>query len=134
MRTPCKISAKSINFYYGLIPNIPTSNLCKKFFVFSKEIADSGSIWLATLLQKDCKYIWQIPLKTFQILSVRIFGIADRWSDCDMQGPRLESSLSWNFKVGRLNKNVLLNFITQWYLKNKCYLKLINFLVIYASW
>ena len=26
MRTPCKISAKSINFYYGLIPNVPTSD------------------------------------------------------------------------------------------------------------
>ena len=48
------------------------------FFLFSKEIADSYSIQLATLPQKDCKYILKNPLKTFQIFSVRKFGIADR--------------------------------------------------------
>ena len=77
-----------------------------------------------------------------------IFGIVDKVSDCDAKGPGFESCHRRRFKVSRLNKrrngpfcsrvhkslnfkistkNVLLNFITQWYLNIQDNSKLIDF-------
>ena len=117
---------------------------------FLDEIADCCSIPLVTLLKKNCKFTSIF----FQKLFIRKFGIVDKGIVCDAQGPGFESRQGRNFKVSRLNKRwnhpffleahkslncdistkfFLLNFITQWYLKNRNISKLIDFLINYPT-
>ena len=116
---------------------------CRLFF-------DSTGDSASERLQKSLK-IW---LKIFDFFSIRKFGIVDKGSDCDAQGPGFESSLRCNFKVSRLYKwqdchifsrahksvnfNIsklffLLKFITQSYVKIDRNSKQIVFLVNYTT-
>ena len=93
-------------------------------------------------------------LKFSQKFFIRKFGIVVKVTDCDAQGRGFESRQSWAFKVSRLNKrrkrsfcskvhkslnlpnltkNILLNFISQPYLKIDRTSKLIDFFVNYPS-
>ena len=56
---------------------------------FSNEIADCCLIRLATLPQKDCKYLLKSVLKKFQKIFIRKLV-----TDCDSQGRGFESSHS----------------------------------------
>ena len=63
-----------------------------------------SSIRLATLTQKDCKYLLKSALKIFGLFFIRKFGIVDKGSYCDPEGPGFKSSQRLNVKVSRLNK------------------------------
>ena len=64
----------------------------KTSYDFSQEIADCCSIRLATLLQKNCKYLFKFDLNFLQKVSIRKFGIVNKGIDSNAQGPGIESS------------------------------------------
>ena len=74
---------KSFDSNVGHFDNKICYKIDKTNYEFSNEIADCCSIRLATLPQKDCKY---------QKILIRKFGVVDKGTDCDAQGPGFESS------------------------------------------